>query len=303
MEKIIIDCDPGVDDAVALMMALAAGEQLEVCGITTVAGNLPLPAVTRNALRILSFLQREDIPVFAGCSRAIFPGPARLSSVHGADGLGNSGLPESELRPAQQHAVDFIIDTVLAAAGEITLCVLGPMTNIALALIKAPEIAPQIKQIVVMGGAVFCPGNTTPAAEFNFACDPHAAEVVLAAGVPLTLFGLDVTSKALLTAPRIEALRQSDSASCQLAAVMLADYGAADPCLHDPCVIAGLLDPDCFTGIPAWVSVDCTPGINYGRSVGFVSERHLAGRQPNVKVITGVDDQRLFRLLMDLLSR
>lgn len=303
MEKIIIDCDPGVDDAVAIMMALAAGDRLQVCGITTVAGNLPLPSVTRNALRILSFLQREDIPVFAGCSRAIFPGPARNSSVHGADGLGNSGLPESPLSPGKQHAVDFIIDSLQAVPGEITLCVLGPMTNIALALIKVPEIAPLIKQIVVMGGAVFCPGNTTPAAEFNFACDPHAAEVVLAAGIPLTLYGLDVTSKALLTAERIRTLHDAPSAACQLAARMLADYGAGDPCLHDPCVIAGLLDPQCFSGIPARVSVDCSQGINFGRSVGFVSERHLAGLPVNAQVITGVDDQRLFRLLVELLSR
>lgn len=302
MEKIIIDCDPGVDDAVALMLAFSAPERLQVLGITTVAGNLPLPQVTENALRVLTFLQVEQVDVYAGCSRAIFPGPPLHSSVHGDDGLGNSSLAAASRQPATQHAVDFIIDAVRAMPGEITLCMLGPMTNLALALIKAPDIAGSLKRIVAMGGALFCPGNITPAAEFNIACDPHAAQVVLSAGVPLTLYGLDVTRQALITPDRLAALRQSGSRHAEVAAEMLTAYGAGDPCLHDPCVIAGLLEPDCFTLLPARVVVECQQGINYGRTVAWAGAKHLADSQPNLQAVTAVDDNKLFQLLTSALS-
>ena len=301
MEKIIIDCDPGVDDAVALMLAFSAAQQLQVVGVTTVAGNLPLPQVTENALRIVESLGSE-VSVYAGCARAIFPGPPLHSSVHGDDGLGNSPLAASTRQPAAQHAVDFIIDAVRARPGEITLCLLGPMTNIALALIKAPDIADSIRQIVAMGGALFCPGNITPAAEFNIACDPHAAQVVLSSGVPLTLYGLDVTRQARLTPEWLAALRQCGSRQALLAAQMLTAYGAGDPCLHDPCVIAGLLQPDCFTSIPARVTVDCQQGMNYGRTVAWAGPKHLADSQPNLQAVTAVDDHKLFQLLTSALS-
>lgn len=302
MEKIIIDCDPGVDDAVALMLAFSAPERLQVLGITTVAGNLPLPQVTENALRVLKFLQVEQVDVYAGCSRAIFPGPPLYSSVHGDDGLGNSSLAAASRQTATQHAVDFIIDAVQAMPGEITLCMLGPMTNLALALIKTPEIAGSLKQVVAMGGALFCPGNITPAAEFNIACDPHAAQVVLSSGVPLTLYGLDVTRQALITPERLATLRQSGSRQAEVAAEMLTAYGAGDPCLHDPCVIAGLLEPDGFTLLPARVVVDCQQGINYGRTVAWSGAKYLADSQPNLRAATAVDDNKLFQLLTSALS-
>lgn len=300
-ERIIIDCDPGVDDAVAILLAFASPGEIEVVGITTVAGNVPLDSTTRNALRICRLAGRTDIPVYAGCERAMFPALRPHASVHGGDGLGDIGLAEATHGTMPEHAVDFIIRTVNQFPGEITLCPIGPMTNIAVALLKEPGIAPKIKKIVFMGGAAFCPGNTTPAAEFNIWFDPHAAQIMLNAGVPLVMIGLDVTGKAVMTAERIDALRAGGTEIGTQAAAMMASYGRGDPCLHDPCVIAYLLDPSLFQGVAAKVDVECESLFNRGRTVAAISDRHRVGSDPTCQVITAVDDDRLFRLLNERL--
>lgn len=301
-ERIIIDCDPGVDDAVAILLAFASPDEIEVVGITTVAGNVPLESTTRNALRICRLSAHTHIPVYAGCQHAIFPTPPREFSVHGKDGLGDVELVDGNNAIQSEHAVDFIIRTVLAFPGEITLCPIGPMTNIALALLKEPGIASKIKKIVFMGGAAFCPGNTTPAAEFNIWFDPHAAQIMLSAGAPLVMLGLDVTSKAVMTPNRIEAIRAGGNEIGAKAAAMMASYGNSDPCLHDPCVTAYLLDPSLFEGVSAKVDVDCDSALNRGRTVAAVSQRHRPGDSATCHVITAVDDHRLFSLLSERLA-
>ena len=299
--RIILDCDPGVDDALAMLLAFAAPEAVKVEAITTVIGNVMLPQTTANALRILDLAGRTEIPVYAGCPRPIMAPVERKQSVHGGDGLGDIGLPAPRGHASSEHAVDAIIRLVRENPGEITLCPIGPMTNIALALIKAPDIAPLIPEIVFMGGAAFRPGNSTPTAEFNFMIDPHAAQVMLTAGVKLTMFGLDVTAKALITPDWMADVEAAGGPITRAAIVMLRAYGHGDPCLHDPCVIAHLIDPSLFQGVDAWVEVETTAPLTRGQSIAAVSERHRTGRPPNARVITGLDAPRLFALLRERL--
>ena len=300
--KIIVDCDPGVDDAIALLLAFAS-EEVELLGITTVAGNVPLAHTTRNALRVCAIANRAHVPVHAGCERPILPAGRNPGGVHGADGLGDIGLPDASFLPRGLHAVDFIIDAVKRSPGEVTLCPIGPMTNIAIALLKEPSIASLIKGIVFMGGAAFGPGNSTPEAEFNVWFDPHAAQVVATSGVPLVMFGLDVTRQALMTADRLRSLASHPGKVSQAAAAMMRRYGSGDPCLHDPCVIAFLIDPSLFDGTDARLSVDCSSTLTIGRTVAAVSESHRRGEPATCRVMTRVDDERLFRLLDERIPR
>jgi purine nucleosidase len=299
--RIILDCDPGVDDALAMLLAFAAPEAVKVEAITTVIGNVMLPQTTANARRILDLAGRTEIPVYAGCPRPIMAAVERKTSVHGGDGLGDIGLPPPRGHAEAEHAVDAIIRLVRANPGAITLCPIGPMTNIALALIKAPDIAPLIPDIVFMGGAAFRPGNSTPTAEFNFMIDPHAAQVMLTAGIPLTMFGLDVTAQALITPEWMADVEAAGGPITRAAIAMLRAYGHGDPCLHDPCVIAHLIDPTLFQGVDAWVEVETGSPLTRGQSIAAVAERHRAGRAPNARVIQGLDAPRLFALLRERL--
>ncbi|MBP1872172.1 purine nucleosidase [Ensifer adhaerens] len=300
-ERIIIDCDPGVDDAAALMLAFGSSE-VEILGITAVAGNIPLEKTEANARLICELANRTDIRVLQGCGRPLlYPDRAGVT-VHGADGLGDIGLPRPTSAPAERTAVQFIIDQVRAAPGEVTLAVLGPMTNIAVALSIDPGIAPMIKRIVFMGGAAFCPGNIKERAEFNFYFDPHAAQAVVASGIPMVMFGLDVTHKAIITKERTERLKRLGKISGTIAD-MLTAYGAGDPCLHDPCVIAYLIEPEIFSGVEGFVEVDCNSPLAIGQSVVSVTPRELAGRAPNCLVMTEVDHDRLFALLEERYAR
>lgn len=294
--RIILDCDPGVDDALAILLALAAPEAVRIEAITTVVGNVMLPSTTANALRVLALAGRPDIPVFAGCPRPIMAPVERRASVHGGDGLGDIGLPPPARAAEAEHAVDALIRLIRANPGAITLCPIGPMTNLAVALIKAPDIAPLIREIVCMGGAAFRPGNVTPSAEFNFWIDPEAARIVLAAGVPLTMFGLDVTGEALITEAWMAETEALGGAVSRAAIAMLRSYGLGDPCLHDPCVIAHLIEPGLFTGVDAFVTVE-TAGLARGQSIAATAERHRAGRAANARVVTGLDAPRLFALM------
>lgn len=299
--RIILDCDPGVDDAVAILLALAAPEAVRVEAMTTVIGNVMLDRTTANALRIRDLAGRADIPVHAGCPRPIMAPIERKLSVHGSDGLGDIGLPAPAGKIEAEHAVDAIIRIVRENPGEITLCPIGPMTNIALALIKAPDIAPLIPEIVFMGGSAFRPGNSTPTAEFNFMIDPHAAQIMLTAGIPLTMFGLDVTAQALVTADWMTEVEAAAGSIGRAAIAMLRAYGHGDPCLHDPCVIAHLIDPSLFAGIDAWVEVETTAPLTRGQSIAAVQPRHRPGHAPNCRVITSLDSPRLFDLLREKL--
>ena len=244
--RIIIDTDPGIDDVVAILLALAAPEELEVEGIVAVAGNLPLALTERNARRVCELAGRPDIPVYAGCARPLLRPLATAAAIHG-DLLGEKlGLAEPAMPLQAQHGVDFIIETLRAAVpGSITLAALGPLTDIAMALVKAPDIAARIGELVVMGGAGFEIGNVTPSAEFNIHVDPHAAAIVLESGIPITMIPLDVTHQVLSKPPRITALSALGN-RCGPAVVSLlsgfeeartSKFGERGMALHDPCVI------------------------------------------------------------------
>lgn len=297
VERVIIDCDPGIDDAIALLLAFAS-PGIEILGITAVAGNIPLSLTAANARRICEIGGRPDLNVFAGCGRPLlYPSREGAAAFHGADGLGGTNLPEPTMPLQEQHAVNFIIDHVRAAPGAITIAVLGPMTNIAAALAMAPDIAGKIKRLVYMGGAVFCPGNVTAHAEFNFWFDPHAAHAVLASNIPMVMLGLDATHDAVITPERIRRLHTAGRIG-EFAARMLSYYAdAGSLSLHDPCVTAYLVNPELFSGIDAFCEVEVQSPLTIGRSVAAVSKQDLAGRHPNCLVMTECDADGLFGLL------
>jgi len=306
--RIVLDCDPGQDDAIAILLALGSPDEIELLAVTAVAGNVPLALTEKNARKVLELARRPDIPVYKGCHRPLVQTLETAEYVHGATGLNGVELPEPVLPLAKGHAVDALIDIVMAApAKSITLCPVGPLTNVAMAMLKEPEFASRLEAIVLMGGAIGL-GNVTPAAEFNIYVDPHAAKVVFESGVPITMLGLDVTHKVLVNGPRLEAIRALGT-PVGLAAAGLVDffnrfdserYAADGAPLHDPCVIAYLIDPTLFSGKECHVAIE-VEGSSKGRTNvdWFPRERRAA----NATVIDAVDADRFFMLLTERLAR
>ncbi len=307
---ILIDTDPGQDDALAILLALAAPEKLDVRGIVAVAGNVPLPLTQKNARRLVDLSGRDDVPVYAGCSRPMVRDLITAENVHGRTGVDGYDWPETKTPLQDQHGVDFIIDTLMAAdEGEITLCTLGPLTNIAMALVKAPQCARGIREIVMMGGGFFEGGNTTPAAEFNILVDPHAAHVVFNSALPLTLMPLDVTHKALATAYRIGDMAALGNETGRACAGMLSyfnrhdveKYGSEGAPLHDPCVIAYLLKPELFDGKKVSVQIEISSALTLGMTV--MDWWGTTAEAPNCMVMNQIDADGYFDLLTAHLGR
>lgn len=307
--KIIIDTDPGQDDAVAILLALASPE-LEVVGITAVAGNVPLALTEKNARKVCELAGRPDALVFAGAVRPLTRPLVTAEYVHGKTGLDGPDLPEPKMPLQAQHGVDFIIETILSnPGGAITLCPLGPLTNIALALIRAPEIAPKIREIVLMGGGFFEGGNVTPAAEFNIYVDPQAADVVFKSGIPIVMMPLDVTHKALTSRARVDRFRAMNTRVGDATAALLdfferfdeQKYGTDGGPLHDPCVIAYLLKPELFKGRHCNVTVETASELTMGMTV--VDWWHVTGRPANAMVMRDIDDAGFFDLLTERIGR
>lgn len=308
--KIIIDTDPGQDDAVAILLALACPDEIDLLGITCVAGNVPLALTARNARMICELAGQPDIAVFAGCDRPLGRALVTAEHVHGKTGLDGPTLPEPQMPLQPQHAVDFIIDTVRAnPPGTITLCSLGPLTNIATALARAPDIAARLQEIVLMGGAYFEVGNITPAAEFNIYVDPQAAKAVFAAGVPLVVMPLDVTHKALVTAERNAAFRNLGT-PVGIAVAQMTEfferydrekYGSLGAPLHDPCVTAYLLAPHLFSGRHVNVEIETTSELTMGMTVA--DWWRVTDRPANAMFMGQVDAQGFFDLLTQRLAR
>ncbi len=308
-QQIIIDTDPGQDDAVAILLALASPE-IEVLGITAVAGNVPLALTAKNARIVCELAGRPDIEVFAGCDRPLLRPLVTAEHVHGKTGLDGPDLPAPRMPLQARHAVDFIIDTLRARpAGSVTLCPLGPLTNIAMALRKAPDIAARIGRIVLMGGAYFEVGNITPAAEFNIYVDPEAAEIVFKSGVPLVVMPLDVTHKVLVTRARNDAFRALGSPVGAAVAAMTdfferfdkAKYGSDGAPLHDPCVTAFLLAPDLFSGREINVEIETTSPLTRGMTVA--DWWGVTDRPANALFMGDVDADGFFALLTERLGR
>jgi purine nucleosidase len=307
--RVIIDSDPGLDDAVAILLALAASEELEVLGVVAVAGNLPLTQTERNARRVCELARRTDIPVYAGCARPMLRPLGTAEHIHGETERDRLLLPEPTMTLQTQHGVDFLIEILRAAeAGAVTLCALGPLTNIAMALVKAPDIAGRIDELVVMGGAGLELGNVTPAAEFNIHVDPHAAAIVLDSGVPITMIPLDVTQQVLTTEGHLAALRALGNRSGATVAALLdaferrrrAKFGSRGRALHDPNVIAYLLSPALFSGREVNVAIETQSPLTIGMTV--VDWWGVTGRKPNVRWMNTVDAEGFYALLTEKLA-
>ncbi len=307
--SIIIDTDPGQDDAVAIMLALASPE-LDVLGITAVAGNVPLSLTELNTRKICEVSGRADMPVFAGAACPLLRPLVTAEYVHGKTGLDGPDLPKPTMPLQDMHGVDFIVQTLLEQPkGSVTLCPLGPLTNIALALNRAPEIADRIQEIVLMGGGFFEGGNVTPSAEFNIYVDPHAASVVFNSGVPIVVMPLDVTHKALTSRKSVDAFRALPNA-CGPATADLLDfferfdvekYNSEGGPLHDPNVIAYLLKPELYKGRHINVQVETASELTMGATVA--DWWRVSGREANAVWIKDVDRDGFFDLLLERIAR
>ena len=301
---IIIDTDPGQDDAVALLMALSARDRLNVIGITTCAGNVPLELTTANTLRILELADRTDIPVHAGCPRPILRPLVTAPEIHGETGLAGTDLPAPRIRARDGHGVSWLIQALLAVPDPVTVCTLGPMTNLAMALIMEPRIAGRITEIVCMGGA-FSGGNAMPSAEFNIFVDPEAAAVVLGCGRPITLVPLDCTYQVRAVPERLAAIARIGTRAAEVVAQIMSyratsEGGEGRP-LHDACVIAYLLEPGHFSGPTVPVRVETVSELTRGITV--MDRRGRTGRPTNCHVLVEAHADGFFALLGRLLAQ
>ena len=307
---VIIDCDPGQDDAINLLLAMAAPDELEILGITTVAGNVPLALTERNARLMCDIAGRPDVPVYAGCARPMVRELETAEHVHGQTGIDGVELREPETPLADEHAVDFIVRTLKnAAPNSVTLVPTGPLTNVAMAFVREPSVTRAVREIVLMGGAMSQGGNQSPSAEFNILVDPHAAQVVLRCGRPIAMFGLDVTHQVLASRERVARIREIGNGPALATAGMLeyfsrhdsAKYGADGAPLHDPCTVAWLLAPGLFELKPVNVEVETGSELTMGHTA--VDFWGVSGREPNVEWAHRVDADGFYALLGERLAR
>jgi purine nucleosidase len=300
--RIIIDTDPGIDDAVAILLALGSPE-IEVDAIVAVAGNGPLKFMGRNARAVCELAGRGDIPVYAGCPRPLRSDTINAVYFHGEQGLGPVVLPEPSRPVETRHGVEFIVERLRDAPPDsVTWCALGPLTNIAAALVQAPEIIAAVDQLVLMGGASRALGNTSPAAEFNILADPHAAAIVFDSGLPITMVPLDVTHQVRATAERVARIAAVRTRAAAVVAELLALADGGRPqALHDPCVIAYVLAPELFAGNRVNVAVETQSPLTLGMTV--VDWRGISGRDANANVLHTADADGFFALLEERLAR
>ena len=300
MKKIILDCDPGHDDAVAILLA-GLSEEIELLGITTVAGNSYLENTTRNAL-VITELAGIDVEVYPGSPRPLVREQIVAHDIHGLSGLEGANLPEPKKKPSEVHAVDFIAGAVEKNCGEVTLVATGPLTNIAIFARKHPELLKCVEEIVFMGGGIAF-GNVTPVAEFNIFVDPEAADIVLNLDVPKVMAPLDMTHKAAITKEEVERLRRTGSEVLRILSDLMdffmktyrEVFGIDGAPLHDPTTIAYLIDPGMFEWEDLNVVVELKGEYTYGQTV--VDIWKTTGRKPNVRVLKDIDRDRFFSLL------
>lgn len=307
---LIIDTDPGADDMIALLFALAAPESLAIQALTTVAGNVPLAKTSRNARLACEWAGRPELPVYAGAERPLQRTPIYAANIHGREGLTGVAVHDPAVPLAEGNAVDYLVRTLRAAPEHsVTLAMLGPQTNLALALAQAPDIVRGLRELVLMAGAHFNGGNITPVAEFNVFADPHAAEAVLQCGVPITMLPLDVTHKILTSDARIARLRQLGNRAGAIVADILdayapqemAHYGMPGGPVHDATVTAYLLRPELFQGRRIHVEIDSREGMGFGQTV---ADWHGSLKRPaNVQWIIDGDAQGFFDLLTEHIAR
>lgn len=308
-KRIIIDTDPGVDDALTFLLALASPE-IHLEALTTVQGNVTLEKATRNALSVLEMANISHIPIAQGCSHPLVKAPHISSgAVHGSSGLGQANLPEPKSQAIETHAVDYLIERFLAEPNEISLFAIGPLTNVALAIRKEPRIVTAIRELVIMGGAIRSGGNMSPLAEFNIHEDPHAAHVVFQSGIPITLIPLDATYKCLLTPADIKRLNKVDSPIARFIRDAMADYmafyqqyeGFAGCALHDPLTLATILAPELLTLEEQYVSVDISGGVSTGKT--FADFMKVWKKPANMQVALDVRGREFVELFIARMER
>lgn len=308
--RIIIDCDPGQDDAVALFLAMASPDEIELLGITTVTGNVPVELTQRNARMMCDLAGRSDVRVFAGCEKPMRREPITAEYIHGATGIDGLDVFEPETPLADGHAVDFIIETLeREPADTVTLVPTGPMTNIGTAFEREPAVVDRVREIVLMGGAMREGGNRSPSAEFNMQADPDAADIVFRSGRPVTAMGLDVTHQVLSTRERVARIRALGNPVAEATAGMLSffhrfdtkKYGTEGAPLHDPCTIAYLVSPDLFEVKACNVTVETESELTIGHTA--VDFWHVTDRPVNANWAYSVDAEGFYALLAERLSR
>jgi inosine-uridine nucleoside N-ribohydrolase len=307
MRRIILDCDPGHDDMVAIILACAS-EKLDVLGITTVAGNQTGDKTFNNAMKVLSLIGENEIPVTRGFDKPMLRDLTTAPFIHGSSGLDGAVLPESTIIPCGGHAVDFIIETLWNSVEKTCIIATGPLTNIAVALIKAPEIKEKIERIIIMGGGLF-DSNITPAAEFNIYVDPEAAKCVIDSGLPITLVTLDVSNKALFTWEDIEELKSWNGRVSGIVGALLQFF--AQTCkdafdleggpLHDPITVAFAIDPDILETRHLHVDIETTSELTRGRTV--VDVYGVTGKKPNADVSFRLDNEKFKSLIFDAIKK
>jgi inosine-uridine nucleoside N-ribohydrolase len=285
---IILDCDPGHDDAIAIMLALASPE-VELLAVTAVSGNAPLHHTQANAIRVLDHLGRTDVPVAAGAGRPLVQDPFTPGDVHGPTGIDGPDLAPAAREPVEAHAIDLIADLALGGGRPVTLVATGPLTNVALFMARHPEAAVALERVVFMGGAIGL-GNVTPAAEFNIWADPEAARRACTSGLDVTMVGLDVTHQALFTREESERIRRRGVAG-RLTADLVDYYARSHPHMpgtpiHDAVAVAQVIDPSLLELEHCHVEVDCGP-VSRGRTL--VDRFHVTGHEPNVRAATAID--------------
>jgi inosine-uridine nucleoside N-ribohydrolase len=306
-QRIVLDCDPGHDDAIAILLA-ARHPRLKLEAITTVAGNQTVEKTSRNALRVCTLAGIRDVPIAAGMDRPLVREQVVAADIHGESGLDGPALPEPDLALAPRHAVDLLIELLLASDGDLTIVATGPLTNVATAIRREPRIVPKIQQIVLMGGAIGL-GNVTPAAEFNIYVDPEAAHIVFNCGRPVTMIGLDVTHQAQAT-PEVRArIRALGNPVAHLVDGLLEFFAATyreifnfpAPPVHDPCAVARVIDSTLLHARPMRVDVELRGEFTTGRTVCDAFGK--TGRAPNAEVGEGLDVPRFWDLLIETLGR
>ncbi|MGP3911134.1 nucleoside hydrolase [Nonomuraea sp. 10N515B] len=302
MKKVLIDCDPGIDDALALALAAGSRDDLDVVGVTTVGGNVDLPLTTANALALREFLDLGDVPVTPGSAGALLRHTVRATAVHGVTGLGDAVLPAPLRGTADGHAVDFIVDTLRAAPGEITLVAVGPLSNVALAVRREPRVVEWARDLVIMGGS-YTRGNHNPAAEFNILADPEAAAIVFDAGWTVKQLGLDVTLSAVVTLDVLDRMRPLGRLA-ELLVPAAQSYmpvtAESGPAIHDACAVAYVLDPSLFTCVPAVVNVETNGSFTRGMTV---TDFEVGDRRANALVATSLDVKRFWDLVLGAYER
>lgn len=307
-KNIIIDTDPGIDDAIAILFALKL-EEIELKAITTVAGNVAVEKCTKNALRILELVGRTDIPVVEGACKPLVKRLRTAEYVHGIDGLGNTNLADPTNKPLNTDAVDFLVETILKTRDPITIVPIGPLTNIALSLIKEPKIANKIDEIIFMGGTAGSYGNVTPLAEANVYCDPHSAKIVLQSGISTTMVGLNVTQKPLVLKKHLKKIYQKKSPISEFIIKILNHYIVVhkkffkiDGCaIHDALAVAVAINRNIVKTKKLYVDIEVNEGLTQGATI--VDYYGVLGKESNIEVCVDVDSELFLNILLSNLQK